>query len=78
MLLKPQQVAKLLNVSTRTVHRQTEAGQFVAVMVGKHRRYHIDQFAHIFDVEKIKRQVDLLQNPPPAPAKSEAAEFLGE
>ncbi len=81
MLLKPKDVAKLLNISVRTVHRQTEAGHFKAVMVGSHRRYNIDQFASILDVEKLKRQIDLLQNPPPAASEDAAAsdaDFLGQ
>lgn len=80
MLLKPQDVAKLLNVSTRTVHRMSRDGSLDYVTVGKHSRYPIDQFARYVGedvINAIKQRVLTLQNPPPKSAEAAEAEFLG-
>lgn len=72
----------MLNVSTRTVHRMSRSGELDYVLVGRHSRYPVDQFARFVGqntVDELRRRVQLLQNPVPAnvAAEDEAEDFLG-
>lgn len=66
MLLKVEDVATLLNVCSRTVHRMRRRGELDFVMVGRHVRYPIVQFERFIGrdtLEAIKRRVYDLANP---------------
>jgi excisionase family DNA binding protein len=70
MLLKPKQVAALLNISTRTVHRNTKSGAFKGVKVGSQYRYPLDQFSEIIDFEAVTRKINQAQEASVAAAVS--------